>query len=860
MKVLRSTSGSAAMALGLLLVLSTRALAQDPPEPDTAAPDGDASSDEVGTRETDQEDEASAPAPDDTQASDPAGLPGGVSTEGSVERSADGQAAGGDALASPDGVTTPGSFAPEQAATAEPTAEASEAEAEIEEIVVTAQRFEQSEFETPVSVDAFSQRSLSQRAIVNLRDLSKFSPNLELHSTNRPAGGSSAYAAYIRGVGTGDYQFPTDPGVGLYVDDVYVARTVGALISMDPDLHQIEVIKGPQGTLFGRNTIGGAFNIQTRAPRLVGGTSGTVLLRAGTYGRRDYAVYVNTPLWEDAVGFKLMLAGLHSDGWGQQLPTGQRTFNEGRFVARTGALFRLSSELDVRVDADYARQDQNPPNGRLLGVAPGGPTADRVNRYNANVAPVLNPGLGLEDGSIYDGRWVSPSAYDNHAQQQVFDRYDLGGAGLRVMWSPSDTVQLKSITAARAVKSDVAVDADQTPYPIRSVRTQLEDLQLSQELQLGGTLWSQRLRYLVGLYALREKGHSTVDTKSFDGLFEFDPMAMPRDAANTLVRFDLTSTSLAAFTQESIEPLPDLRITAGARFNHDRKEYRFRSSFTQVDGDRVPQTDAEASWNSFTPKVAVQYTLLDSMMFYGSVAQGFKSGGFGPSNNPLVPTPQYDPETVTSYELGMKSEWFTGRRLTLQLAGFVNDYRNIQLTVQAADEETGELVRTTQNSGEAVIKGMEAEMQAVPVRGLRLNAGFGYVDATFDELTDDAIMTGFEVGDRVPQIPQWSLNTGLQYTLELGFGDLTLRGDVSAKGDQFLTAADETSYQDAYAIYSGRLSFVPARWPGLTLSLYGVNLADTVVYIYRATLPPTGQEIAIAAQPRLIFAAAEYNY
>ena len=727
-------------------------------------------------------------------------------------------------------------------------------------MVVTAQRYEQDVQKAPVTVTAFGQRALDQRGVSNLQDVSKFTPNLELHATNRPAGGGSAYAAYIRGIGTGDFQFPTDPGVGLYVDDVYMARTVGGLLSTDADVARIEVIKGPQGTLFGRNTIGGAVNVVTSKPLLEGPATGSGLVRLGTYGRHDFAFNINAPIVSQVVGAKLSLSTQNLAGYGERLLDDQRTNNEARFVARAGLLFKLGQRVEIRVDADYSRQDQNPPNGQLISVAPAGPTIAKVKSYNDVAAPALNAGLQLPTGSKYDERWLSPNRYDNYALQPVHDRYQMGGGSLKLTFAAAEWLNIKSITAARVLSSSIRVDGDQTPYPLQSTATELDDSQLSEELQVSGQVWGKRFRYLVGLYAFRESGKSRVDTQSFHGLFENAPMPVAADAGDTLTRFKLTATSLAIFSQETLELLPGLNVTFGARLNHDQKDYDYGVRFTQRDVDQVPQSRASASWDSFTPKVGVDYSPVEPIMLYANYAQGFKSGAFGPSNNPSRPTPKYDPEQVTAYELGVKTHWFEGRRLVTDVSVFYNDYRDIQLTVQSRDPITNANVRTTENAGSSQIKGFEAALTATPVRTFSVNAGVGYVDAKFSSLNADALTSGFKVGDRLPQIPAWSLNAGAQLVADVGIGELTVRADASWKGSQYLTAIDPSSYQKPYAVYSGRVSFVPDALDGLELSLYGINLTDTVYYVYRATLAPTGQQVALAGAPRLVFGAARYTF
>jgi iron complex outermembrane receptor protein len=727
------------------------------------------------------------------------------------------------------------------------------------EIIVTAQRYEQDVQKTPVAVDAFSLRSMDERGVSNLQDVGKFTPNLQLQATNRPAGGGSAYAAYIRGIGTGDFQFPTDPGVGLYVDDVYIARTIGGLMSTDADLERIEVIKGPQGTLFGRNTIGGAINILTSKPHLTGDPEGTALVRLGTYGRKDFTLSANTPLVENVVGAKLTISSLHSDGYGERVLDGQKTNGEERLVARGGLMFRLSEDLKIRLDGDYSHQDQAPPTGVMLAFVPAGPTVMKIDKYNMIAAPALNPGLALPTGSVFDARWNSPGDFKTNALQPMYDRYNLGGGAARIMWSPSDAFSLKSITAARALSSDVAVDGDQTPYPLQSSHTKLNDQQYSEELQVSGYV-AERLNYTVGLFAFRESGRSTIDTQSFHGLFENEPMQVPADAGDTFTRFQLTATSLAAFTQETFRIIDSFHITAGARINRDQKDYDYGVDFTQRGMAQIPATHASASWVSFTPKAGLDWSPIEPVLLYASYSQGFKSGGFSASNNPNNPAPVYNPERVTGYELGVKTHWFEGRKLTTDITGFYNDYRDIQLTVQSVDPMTNANVRSTQNSGGSKIKGFEAEVVAAPVRGLNINAGLGYVDAKFDSLSSAAQMSGFKLGDPLPQIPNLTFNAGLQYAFDIGVGELSLRYDVSYKGKTRLTVADPTSEQAGYALHSARIAFVPARLQELELAIYGVNLADERYYVYLATLPPTGQKAGIPGAPRLIFGMVKYTF
>lgn len=735
-------------------------------------------------------------------------------------------------------------------------------EAGVGEIIVTAQRREERLQDTPLSITALGSESLTDRGIDNLADVSNFAPNLELHPTNRPAGGGSAFAGYIRGVGTGDFQFPTDPGIGLYVDDVYIARSMGGLLSLE-DIERVEVLKGPQGTLYGRNTIGGAINVVTTDPRLSGGMTGLLKVRAGMYKRADVAALINTPLVEDKIGLKLSASLLTSEGFGYRILDGANYASENRFILRGALKAQLADNVTLKIAGDYTRQRQNPPSGYLIDFVPAGATVAKIARFNQFAAPFLNPKLGLPAGSIYDARWESVGPYDIYSLQPQQDDADIGGVSGTLNIDLSDNVYLKWISAWRTIDALIEVDGDQTPYPLQQSRTTMNQQQLSNELQFGGTALDGKLNFLLGAYAFRETGNSTVLTRSFEGIYEAIVAAggtpTAADIGNTFTTFAMRATSYAIFTQETLNVTDQLGITVGARYNHDRKVYSTSVIRPQNNSVVVPLSSAVAEWDSFTPRVALEYKPSRDLLLYASWSKGFKSGGFGASTVASTPTPRYDPERLTSYEVGAKTSWWNNR-LTFNVAGFYSEYRNIQLTVQSTDPVTNANIRTTRNAGGSDIKGFELEIAARPTRGLDLNLGVGYVDAKFDTLTAAALASGFVLDSRVPQIPDWSINGGIQYGFETGAGEITLRGDVSHKGSQFLTAADVTSFQDGYTLLGARIALKPSFVEGLELSVEGTNLTDTRHAYYKATLPPTGEFVAIPAAPREIYATARFRF
>jgi iron complex outermembrane receptor protein len=742
-----------------------------------------------------------------------------------------------------------------------PAAQSVSDDAGVQDIVVTAQRREERLQDTPVSVTALSAAALESRSIANLSDMSNFAPNLELHPTNRPAGGGSAFAGYIRGVGTGDFQFPTDPGIGLYVDDVYIARSMGGLLSL-ADISRVEVLKGPQGTLYGRNTIGGAINVVTTSPITSGDATGMVRLRTGSFGRLDGTATINAPLIQDTLGAKLSVSYLTNRGYGERYLSNERYSSENRFIVRGGIKWNVAPGVELKINGDYTRQRQMPTGGIMMAFVPSGPTVAKIARFNQYAAPYLNASLGLPVGSIVDGRWISTNPYRNYALGNQQDDADIGGVSAVLSVEITPDITLKSITAWRTIDALVEVDGDQTPYNLQQSRTSMRDNQYSQELQLAGTAFGGRLNFLLGAYAFREKGDSTLLTRSFEGIYEALIAAglpvTPADTSNTFTTFGMTAESYALFTQETLKLTDTLSFTAGGRLNHDRKFYSTSVTRTQNNTVAVPLSSAVADWTSFTPKLGIDWKPTRDMLLYASWSQGFKSGGFGASTVASTPTPRYDPEKLTSYEIGAKTAWLDNR-LIVNAAAFYSEYRDIQLTVQGVDPVTNANLRTTRNAGGSNIKGFELEVIAVPTRGLNFNLGAGYVDAKFDMLTASAISSGFALGSRVPQIPDWSINSGLEYNFQAA-GKWSVRGDLTYKGQQLLTPADATSLQKQYALLGARLSYRPEALRGIELSVEGTNLTNNVHAYYKSTLAPTGQYVMVPDAPRQIYGSVRFSF
>lgn len=725
------------------------------------------------------------------------------------------------------------------------------AAAAVEEIIVTAQRRAERMQDIPISVAAFDSRALEARGVTNLREVTAYTPNVELTVTNRPTAGGSAYAAWIRGVGTGDYAYPTDPGIGLYLDGVYLARTLGGLMSVS-DLERVEVLRGPQGTLYGRNTIGGAINVITTSPRLAGGAEGQIAVRYGEDQRIDAQGHVSGPLVEDRVGGKLAFGVFSSDGYGRRLFDELTTNDEDRAFVRGGLLFRLSESTELDLRADYSRQRNTGVLSHAASYATATPPL--IARFNANAAPVQAAALGLPAGTVYDSRWAITERYATWSGSPLQDDYDIGGASATLSMARSPAFNFKSITAWRDLSTEIRVDGDTSPFTISSTNERISDEQLSQEFQFSGTIAAGRLRYLAGAYYFRETGHGERLSESFHGVYEVTGLAS--DARDTLVIQEFEAVSKALFTQEEWDLTPHLTAVLGARVNWDEKTFTTETQLPQRGQFvSIPRQTSSNDWSSFTPRVGLNWKPREDVLLYATYSEGFKSGGFG---NPTATlrAPVYGPEELKSVELGAKTEWLDGRA-TLNVAAFRSEWNDIQLNV-IVPGPTGGVVNVTQNGGNARLVGAELEANFRPVERLKFNLGAGYTDHKFTRLAGGVV--GLTLSSKLPHVPEWTATLGAQYDVQTSFGAWSFRADVGYRGEQQLTIADPTSHEPEHTTVNARIGLEPSAMPKLELALEASNLTDEDYLIYNQNASIFGVQLHVPGEPRRISAVARYRF
>ncbi|HMI92705.1 MAG TPA: TonB-dependent receptor plug domain-containing protein, partial [Polyangiales bacterium] len=388
---------------------------------------------------------------------------------------------------------------------------APEGEPASEEIVVSARRREEGLQSAPVAVTAFSASDLEQRNVDSADDLAQFTPNLQLEGAAALSGSSSNATVFIRGIGQNDFAIFSDPGVGLYVDDVYLGRSIGGVLDV-VDLRRVEVLRGPQGTLFGRNTIGGAVLVTSQRP--IFEPEGSVELTGGSFYRTDFRATLNAPLVDDTLAVRVSAARLSRDGYAKRLVDGEELGDIDRVAGRFQLLWTPSDTFEVLVSADATRAREHSAPSTLVAVAPGGFPFQNI--FNTLVAP--NAGVTAPSNKV-DAAFISGDPFTTYATGPNRSDLDTWGVSLTPTWEVHPEVSLKSITAFRDMHAVFGRDGDNTPFTFRETFNDDEQWQFSQELQLFGDSFEDRLSWLVGGYYFQEESSEDAAARLAEGVF-----------------------------------------------------------------------------------------------------------------------------------------------------------------------------------------------------------------------------------------------------------------------------------------------------------------------------------------------------
>jgi iron complex outermembrane recepter protein len=715
----------------------------------------------------------------------------------------------------------------------------------LEEVIVTSRKQAEDIQVTPVAVSAFSTNSLEQRGVANLTQLGGVVPNLTMEAGAANGGGSNSSTIYIRGVGQTDFLATTDPGVGIYIDGIYYPRSVGSVMDL-LDLERVEVLRGPQGTLFGKNTIGGAINMVSTKPSSKAGGYGELTI--GSYNRVNFKGSVDQPLIENSLNSRFAIVSKKADGYADVRsydfatakagPVIDERGNENKLGLRASFNWFAIEDLTAELVLDYTHSREKPGPVVLLDYT-GGPQPTPA------LGSLWNNLVGFPNGTPMSTALIANDKDTTYGNANAVNDLDQWGVGLTVDRS-FDAFQLKSITGYRGFQAEFGRDGDGSPLDWQQTIDDQSQYQFSQEFQLNGKSFDNRLNWTTGLFYFKEQNIDRNHIQVLPGLYTAlealpgqlsgspcaAPWVAPGCAGNPInLNLDLDlgaynkiiSDSYAAFGQVNFDVTDAFRLTAGLRYSYETKEYTHSGDRKVSNTISFPLASAEESWGAVSPMAGADYKINENFMLYTSASKGFKSGGFNGRPLTVAGAKPFDPEFVTSYEAGFKSEWFDNR-VRLNAAAFLSHYSDMQFTANVYSNETQTFEQIIDNVGKAKIHGFEIELEARPIPALSIQSSVGHTQFRITDLTAD--VPGVTEQSQQPHTPEWTASTGITYTWNLANGDLSLRGDWIYEGKSFIDIQNTPTLEKEISNrYNARLSY-SMQESGWDFALYGTNLSN----------------------------------
>ncbi|MCY7339292.1 MAG: TonB-dependent receptor [Sphingomonas bacterium] len=684
------------------------------------------------------------------------------------------------------------------------------------DIVVTARRIEESLQRVPSSVSAFNERALDRIQATDPTGLQGAVPNLNIVQGR---GSSNATNIYIRGVGQPDALQTFDPAVGVYVDDVYLSRIRGTQLDL-LDIERIEVLRGPQGTLYGKNTIGGALKVVTRRPGKDFRFNGQISV--GSYKQAEVKSSASGPV-SSTVSVGLAFLKSMRDGYVED-QLSDREYNDKDTTAFRGDIaFTPSERLQLDLAADYTHDD--------AAMTVGQPLNNLTTLFTPFFGTILPVPNQAGNGYDYEAR-ISPTLPNSTKLKHR-------GVSATLAYDVTDALTFKSITALRKLDTDDYIDIDATVYNSGDVFVAVDQKQFSQEFQLAYT--NDRFTGVAGLYYLKEDVSSHQEAYGSDLLRVF--ASVPAVPFLRTVDDQLETRSKAAYANGSFAVTDTVRLSAGIRFTHEKKDYA-RTTERFLNGAFLDRYSfaPRSSWTDVSPSASIDWQAAKDVMLYARVAKGFKSGGFNGRANTASESTEYKPEKALSFEAGFKSR--IASQLTLNGALFHNNYRDFQARVGSAELDpifgTAPTLSVL-NAGKLRIRGAELEAAWTPLKGLLLDTQIGYLDAEYRDFDDVRFPGGSRAFQTPAFSPKWTLRMGAQYAFDLGgSGSLTVGGQSRYKSRTALavdntyivyppTAGQGTTnevpglFQNGYWLHDARVVWdSPARH--YAIGLYGNNL------------------------------------
>lgn len=646
-------------------------------------------------------------------------------------------------------------------------------EALLEDIVVTAEKREATLQDTAVAVTAFQGDFLRELQIEEIQDVILQTPSAAFSR----AGGEGQ--VYIRGVGTNLFGIGQESSIATHQDGVYLGRAQ-MVLGQFLDVERVEILRGPQGTLYGRNATGGAINVVSKKPTEE--LEGYASAYAGNFERYEIEAAVGGPV-SDQVGFRVAGRWTEDDGFTDDLePAGGDTVDDDGFWALRGILdFQPSENFSVELIAEYSETDTN---NRSVQRRDDLHTSQKDD-CSTTALPDDCPAL------------PNPAFDETRNEMPTFLEQEVLGLTLTFDWNITDNIVLTSITGYRDFEDDFSFNTDGVEVFVTETQFQRDVDQISQELRLASD-GLDRWEWLLGFYYLNEDKEEALGLpgRNFGGSFN--------------IFAENEADVWAVFGQIAYNLGDRLKLTAGLRYNDEEKDdIQAQGLRFNFDGLRDPDAMAfdfpfgdrqtKDSWDDWSPKFGVDYRLSDDVLLYGSVTNGFKSGG----TNSLNTAPAFDPEEIWSYEVGVKSEWYDNR-LRVNAAAFYYDYDDLQVSTFSMG------TTLIENAASAELFGVELDLTAVPVEGLVWNLGFSWLDTEYDDFVTTFGPDVVDVsGNNLINAPEIKIVTNLRYEWALAGNTAYLFGQVSHQDDVFHNQFNEDVVgQDSYTLVDARAGYI----------------------------------------------------
>ncbi len=767
---------------------------------------------------------------------------------------------------------------------------AQESAKETEEVlVVSARRRDESLQEVPISISSLSETELEQQGIQDIVQAAEAVPNTTLKVSR---GTNTTITAFIRGVGQQDPVAGYEAGVGIYIDDVYLNRPQGAVLDVY-DVERIEILRGPQGTLYGRNTIGGAIKYVTK--KLDSDATLSIKGALGTYNQRDLLVSGSIPMANDTIRVGASVASFNRDGFGENLVTGEEHYNKEVVAARATLEILPTDNIFFRLTADKTEDSSNPKSGYPL---------------------LTKPDIGVFDTN---------AGAEIHGHPISENDVSASGISATLEWNINDILTFKSITASREDRTESPIDFDATEAQTFDVPVIYDNEQFSQEVQF--VLESERVQGLAGFYYLDANAFNAFDVifGSFGATGEDGTTyAAGRTQFTT---GDVDTKTWAVFTDLNIDMTDSVALSLGARYTEDeRNAVIFSQHYSRTDGgvaegelispyfggsgqvalrdpdtdengnEVYPQFEGNRTDTAFTPRISISWQPSDEVHIYSSYSKGFKGGGFDPRGDYRNPEPRdgFDPEKVDAFEVGVKSNFLDGR-ITTNIALFSSNYEDVQipgsiLVDSDGDGEIDGFVGTVTNAGAASITGAEFDSTIKFTDNFKADIAIGVISARYDEwlvskpVTEEqaatldsdgssavaVVETGeFELVNVADQrvfqnTPDLTSSLKLVYEHDIGIGDLTLTGSANYRSVTYQREeAPENDFvalqtQDGYTLLNTSLVFnsYNGHWQA---GIHVLNLTDKEYIVGGYQFGFDGVP-AFYGNPRTVTTSLKYNF